>query len=150
MPSATNCTVWAFADRDNLEGSATAKVETSAYTMQVGNRWGADIVLARSPHAESVRNARTSVLYGSVDAAYAEAQAGDVLEITSLTRIRSRNFSFAKDVTLTAVSGDPFATPVSLPIGGIVRVDAECLTLTNMAFRGGEYTVVSNIFSHDL
>ena len=150
VPSATNCTVWAFADRDNLEGSATAKVETSAYTMQVGNRWGADIVLARSPHAESVRNARTSVLYGSVDAAYAEAQADDVLEITSLTRIRSRNFSFAKDVTLTAVSGDPFATPVSLPIGGIVRVDAECLTLTNMAFRGGEYTVVSNIFSHEV
>ena len=150
VPSATNCTVWAFADRDNLEGSATAKVETSAYTMQVGNRWGADIVLELSPYAESVRNARTGVLYGSVDAAYAEAQANDVLEIVALSRIRNRNFSFAKDLTLKAVAANPFTTPVGLPLGGTVGVASGRLTLTDMAFRGGEYTVVSNTFTHEV
>lgn len=146
VPSASNRVVVAFGERDNLEGSAKVTVKTSAYPQRVGNAWGADIVLSPSSYAESVR--RNGVLYGSVDAAYAEASSGDTLEVLATTRIRGKTFAFAKNLTLKAVDA-PDERPVVLRMGGEVSVtDGARLNLVDLAFRGAEYQILSNLYTH--
>ena len=150
VPSASNRVVSAYYDRDNFEGSSRVVVKESSYPLRVGNVWGADIHLGLSPYAYSVRrNGDDGTLYGSVDAAYAEAASGDTIEVLKASRIRSKVFGFDRDVTLTATNDVPDETPVALRIGGEVSVtDGARLNLTNLAFRGGEYHILSNIFTH--
>ena len=106
----------------------------------LGNSWGNDISLEDVLYEGSVKNMTRKILYGTLDAALDEAQAGDEIAILSETLLRYPQ-NITKNVRIHTAMGVDLANAVihcrTAAVHGFTNVaNGVTLTLENLVFGG--------------